>query len=118
MGLTSLLKFLLWIFSITLTLFVAAMSVTPQMAGENIEAWLGLIGFKSGASWFTAHAHHRVHLSPDTIKHAWSGGNAHSGISSGVDVPDVVLMALAALVLALVLIWWISSRRPRSLLAS
>jgi len=122
MGATSLFKGLLWILSATLSLFIAAMTVSPQEAVANIMRWLALFGLRGASGWFSAHASHKVHLSPNSIMHAMTTkcaappcASAASG-STSFDIPEVVLFALAALVAALILIW-IMRRRPQSLLA-
>jgi len=108
-GMTSFLRFLLWTFSIALTVFVGAMSVSPQGAITNVTSWLTFLGLAGSSAWFEAHARHRVHLSPETATQLVSR-SAHS-VSGGpsLDVPDVVLYALGALVVTL-LILWITSR--------
>jgi hypothetical protein len=123
MGATSLFKGILWILSATLSFFIAAMTVSPQEAVANITKWLLLLGLRGGSDWFSAHASHKVHLSPDSVMDAITTRCAKPpcahAVSSGVpsiDIPEVVLIALAALVTALVLIW-LMRRRP-SLLAS
>jgi hypothetical protein len=122
MGATSLFRGLLWILSAALSLFIAAMMVSPQEAVANIMRWLMLFGLRGTSDWFSAHATHKVHLSPDSIMHAMTAECAkppcaHT-VSSGVSfyVPEITLIAFVALVAALILIW-IMRRRPRSLLA-
>jgi hypothetical protein len=123
MGATSLLKGILWILSAILSLFIAAMTVSPQEAVANVMRWLTLFGLRGASNWFSMHATHKVHLSPDSVMHAMttkctgpSCAHAVSGSGSSVDVPDVVLIALTALLTALVLIWFMR-RRPTSLLS-
>jgi len=122
MGATSLFKGLLWILSATLSLFIAAMTVSPQEAVANIMRWLALFGLRGASGWFSAHASHKVHLSPNSIMHAMTAKCATqpcaqvAGGSASYDVPDVVLIAVTALVASLILIW-IMRRRPQSLLA-
>jgi hypothetical protein len=118
MSATSLIRSLLWLFSISLTLFVAAMSVSPAAAATNVTRWLTLLGLTSASGWFTLHAKHRVHLSADAVTRTMNtskcvGACAHPMTSSSpsIDVPDVILMALGALLLAVVLIWLIPRRR-------
>jgi hypothetical protein len=122
-GATTLVRALLWALSALLTLFVAAMSVSPQAAAANIARWLVLLGLRSSSAWFTSHAHNRVHLSADAITRTMTAKCAApcthvaGASSSSFEVSELVLIAIAALVTALVLIW-LMRRRPRSLLAS
>jgi len=121
MSATSLFKGILWISSAILSFFIAAMTVSPQEAAQNIERWLTLLGLSSASNWFTQHAHHRMHLSADSLTRTLSkcsGPHCATGASSGTsfEIPEVVLFALAALAAALVLIW-LMRRRP-TLLAS
>ena len=121
MSATSFFKGILWILSAVLSFFIAAMTVSPQEAAANVARWLTLFGFRSASDWFSTHASHKVHLSPNSVMHALTSkcvgpSCAHSSGTS-FDVPDVVLIALTALVTALGLIWFMR-RRPRSLLAS
>ena len=122
MGTTSLLKGILWILSAMLSLLIAAVTVSPQEAVANITRWLNLFGFRGASDWFSAHASHKVHLSADSIMHAIMAKCAKPAcvhaVSSGTsfDIPDIVIIALTALVTALILIW-VMRRRPRSLLA-
>ena len=123
MGATSLFKGILWILSAMLSFFIAAMTVSPQEAVANITRWLMLFGLRGASDWFSAHASHKVHLSPDSVMRAITAkcakppcAHAVSSGASSFDIPDIVLIALTALVTALVLIW-LMRRRP-SLLAS
>ena len=122
MSVTSLFKGILWIASAVLSFFIAAMTVSPQEAAQNIERWLKLLGLSSASNWFTQHAHHRMHLSADSITRTMSakcsGPHCAPDASPGTsfEVPEVVLFALAALTATLVLIWLM--RRKPTLLAS
>ncbi len=56
-----------------LSLFIAAITVSPQEAVANITRWLVLFGLRGTSDWFSAHASHKVHLSPNAIMHAMTG---------------------------------------------
>ena len=119
----SVIKGILWIASAILSFFIAAMTVSPQEAVANIMKWLSLLGLRSASGWFSEHASHKVHLSPDSIMHAMTAKCAKPpcaeamSSSSSYEVPEIVLFALAALVVALIFIWFMR-RRPESMLAS
>ena len=119
----SVLKGILWIVSAILSFFIAAMTVSPQEAAANITRWLILFGFRNASDWFSTHASHKVELSPESIMHAVTAKCAKppcaEAMSSGSSfhVPEIVLFALVALVVALILIWMMR-RRPQSMLAS
>ena len=123
MGATSLFKGILWILNAILSLFIAAITVSPQEAVANITRWLMLLGLRGASDWFSEHASHKVHLSTGPLMHAMTAKCttppcAHA-VSSGTsfDISDVVLVALTALVASLILIW-LMRRRPNSMLSS
>ena len=115
---SSIVKAVLWLANIALALFIAAMTVTPQMAAQNIATWLGLLGLKSGASWFAVHAAHRVHVARPEITEMSRAlctppcHHAGSSSSPGFEVPEIVFYALGALLLSLVVIWLLRRRAP------
>jgi hypothetical protein len=121
MGATSLFRGLLWILSAALSLFLAAITVSPQEAVANITRWLNLFGLRGSSDWFLTEANHKIRLSPDSIMHAMTAECAKPpcahAVNSGVSfyVPEITLIAFVALVAALILIW-IVRRRPSSLL--
>jgi hypothetical protein len=110
---SSVLRGALWLANIALALFVAAMTVTPQMAVTNVTTWLEFLGLKSGAGWLATHAAHRVHFSrPEISESSRTPCLSPCHSSSGFDVPDVILYALGALLVSLVVIWLLRRRKP------